>query len=44
MARDSAETSNKSNNTQQFWFHFFISKSNLKKFKQFSLGDLLQHF
>ena len=43
MAGDSAETSNKSNKSfySTVFVLFFISKLYLKKFKQFSLGDLL---
>ena len=44
MAGDSAETSNKSNKSfySTVFVLFFISKLYLKKFKQFSLGDLLK--
>ncbi len=43
MAGDSAETSNKSNKSfySTVFVLFFISKFYLKKFKKFSLGDLL---
>ena len=46
MAGDSAETSNKSNKSfySTVFVLFFISKLYLKKFKQFSLGDLLKIF
>ena len=45
MAGDSAETSNKSNKSfySTVFVLFFISKLDLKKYKQFSLGVLLKN-